>query len=221
MKNVVRASKPLTLRRNAARWKRQLLGEIKSAIASARKPEARFFGRYNKADVKLSLATMYSNCCCYCEAFVAVVTKGHIEHRKPKAASRFPGLTFEWTNLHLGCPNCNGAKGDKWDAANEILDATVDVPISNHLSYQLTEVGVLRHALTHRGVTTIKFADLNRDALRDARSRVLLPALNVIRELNRLGNAPTTFAQRDLLRAKVPGEFGSLIQFAIDEFLKV
>ena len=170
MRNVTRAPKPRSLATNAARWKRELLAEIDDATANGRKPQSKFFDKYNKPDVRLALQNMYSNCCCYCEAYIAVVTKPHIEHRKPKAANRFPELTFEWNNLHLGCPNCNGAKSDQWDNNDEVLDAVQDVPITDHLSYELSEVGVLRAARTDRGVTTVNFADLNREAMCQAQA---------------------------------------------------
>ena len=144
MRNVTRPKKPRSLAKNADRWKSELLAEIADAKANGRKPQSKFFDKYNKPDVRQALENMYSNCCCYCEAYIVVVTKAHIEHRKPKAAHRFPELTFKWTNLHLGCPNCNGAKSDQWNDKDEIVDAVRDVPITDHLSYELTQVGVLR-----------------------------------------------------------------------------
>ena len=46
-----------------------------------------------------------------------------------------------------------------------------------------------------------------------------MPALQVVHELRRLGSSPAAVAKRDLLMATVNGEFGSLIQYAIDEYL--
>ena len=226
MRNVTRLGKPRSLVRNAARWTRELLEEIAGAASEGRKPQRKFVERYNKADVKNALAKMYGNRCCYCEAHVAVVSKGHIEHRKPKAAHRFPELAFEWKNLHLGCPNCNSAKGDQWDSQHEILDAVDDIPITNHLSYRLSEIGVLRDAVSPRGATTIRLCrktglqGLNREDLRQARTAILNPTMQIILELRRLGNAPSAVAKHDLLQAKVKGEYGSLIQFAIDGYLE-
>ncbi|MDC0936119.1 HNH endonuclease [Pirellulales bacterium] len=193
--------------------------EIADAKRDQRGPEKKYFNRYNKPDVKQALAQMYGNLCCYCEAPIAVVAKGHIEHRKPKAAHRFPELAFEWVNLHLSCPNCNSAKGDQWDTQNEILDAVHDAPIEAHLSYRLSDSGVLRDATSPRGKTTVQFADLNRDELRNARVRILMPALQLIKELKKLGNAPAATAIRDELKAKTTGPFASLIEFGIHTYL--
>src|SRR5439155_20909400 len=107
----------------------------------------------------------------YCEAQIGVVAFDHIEHRKPKR--RFPRNCFDWRNLHLGCPKCNQAKGEKWVATNPILDSVVDVPIQNHLTYEFREAtGVVRRAKTPQGETTVNHADLNRDKLCEARRQI-------------------------------------------------
>ena len=46
-----------------------------------------------------------------------------------------------------------------------------------------------------------------------------MPALQVVKELRSLGNEPAAVAKRALLTAKVKEEYGSLIQYAIDEYL--
>ncbi len=164
MRNVDRGSKPASLVKNAATWTRELLQEIKNAESDGTKVEDKYYSKYNKADVKKALEAMYGRRCCYCEAQVRVVTKGHIEHRKPKKGpNAFPKLTFEWDNLHLACPACNQAKGKKWNAANEILDAVNDRPIAAHLTYEIEGVGVFRSATptSRRGKTTVEPADLN------------------------------------------------------------
>jgi uncharacterized protein (TIGR02646 family) len=50
--------------------------------------------------------------CAYCEGPINAPRAAHVEHFKPKAL--FPLKAYEWTNYFLGCPSCNGAKGNKW-----------------------------------------------------------------------------------------------------------
>lgn len=61
---------------------------------------------------KESIARMSSQKCAYCEGPINAQRAAHVDHFKPKAL--FPSLAYEWTNYFLGCPGCNGAKGDNW-----------------------------------------------------------------------------------------------------------
>lgn len=223
MKNVTRLPKPRILKRNALRWKRKLLQEIQFARNQNGKPDNKYYDKYNQPEVKDALKRMYMDLCCYCEAPLKVVTKGNIEHRKPKRGrNAFPELTFDWENLHLACPACNLYKGDKWDNEHEILDAVNDRPINEHLSYELEHVGVYRQALTPRGKTTIVHADLNRsDLSKDVRIKILLDTLRVIKETKGLEQDPRIISKTEILKTMTSGEFGSLVQFAIDNYSNI
>jgi uncharacterized protein (TIGR02646 family) len=221
MKNVTRLSEPEVLKRNAARWKRELLQEIQLAKRQNRKPDNKFYDRYNHHEVKDTLSRMYKRLCCYCEAPLKVVTKGHIEHRKPKKGkSAFPELTFDWNNLHLVCPTCNSCKGDKWNKEHEILDAVCHRPISDHLTYEIESIGVFRSAITGQGRTTVEHADLNREDLLEARTKVLLGTLKVITEIKRLQQNPQASSKVSLLKTISKREYGSLVEYAIEGFLQ-
>jgi uncharacterized protein (TIGR02646 family) len=221
MKNVTRLPEPKVLIRNAAGWKRELLQEIQLAKRQKRKPDNRFYDRYNHHEVKDTLSRMYRRLCCYCEATLKVVTKGHIEHRKPKRGkSAFPELTFNWKNFHLVCPTCNSCKGDKWNKEYEILDAVIDRPITKHLTYEIEDTGVFRSAITPRGKTTIEHAGLNREDLLEARAKVLLGALKVIVEIKRLQQNPQASSKVSLLKVMSKREYGSLVEYAIEGFLQ-
>lgn len=136
MRNVLRGPKPKSLVDNSAIWTEELLSAIKDCEEKGKKVPERFYNKYDREDVRDALETMYGRRCCYCEAPVKVVTKGQIEHRKPKrGVHAFPESTFDWDNLHLVCPDCNSAKGSKWNPTDEILDAASKVPISDNLSY--------------------------------------------------------------------------------------
>lgn len=73
---------------------------------------------YGSVDVRLRLKIAQSGTCAYCEAVVEPVTKGDIEHFRPKGGYRnigdgsdnYPGyywLAYEWSNLLIACPRCN------------------------------------------------------------------------------------------------------------------
>ena len=217
----MRLPEPKVLKRNAAGWKRELLQEIHLAKRQKRKPDNKFYDRYNHPEVKDTLRRMYKRLCCYCEATLKVVTKGHIEHRKPKKGkSAFPELTFDWNNLHLVCPTCNSCKGDKWNKEYEILDAVIDRPITKHLTYEIEDTGVFRSAITPLGKTTIEHAGLNREDLLEARTKVLLGALKVIDEIRRLQQNPQASSKVSLLKVISKREYGSLVEYAIGGFLQ-
>jgi hypothetical protein len=119
----------------------------------------------------------------------------------------------------LACPNCNQAKGDKWDSNNEILDASTDRPIEKHLTYAIAESGVYRIDLTKRGKTTIKHADLNRDELLTARLKVLLPLMQKIGELRQTSSESQSIAAKQMLKNKADGDYGTMIEYALKVYL--
>jgi uncharacterized protein (TIGR02646 family) len=219
MRNVIRPKMPASLQRNGAKWTRELLAALRST-----KPDPKLvnklLNRYNCPDVRAALSSMYNNLCCYCEAEIAVVAFNHIEHRKPKG--RFRNQTYKWGNLHLACPKCNQAKGDKWDDNKQILDAVADIPIDDHLTYDLRDVlGVIRAAKTDRGRTTIDHAGLNyREDLRGARTKTAFGVLSVIAELNIAGRSPRVSQLRLELEQKTKGQFGSLVGWLRDTYLR-
>lgn len=221
MRTVKRRPKPGSLRRNAGRWKRELLAEISRRQRTREPVPSRFFDRYRQKDVRDSLRQMYDDRCCYCEETINIVAFEHIEHRKPKA--RFPADTFEWDNLHLACPKCNGAKVDKWNVRAPILDAVVDHPIETHLGYKESRLGLLRWPESDRGETTIEHADLDRPGLRQVRVEIYMETLKTIRDINesqrqQRGSAIVRAMIREL-RAKCYERFGSVIAWAMNEWL--
>ncbi len=217
MRNVKRGPMPASLAKNADRWTKELLAEVARAASSDERVPESFYNKYNKQDVRDALSIMYGRRCCYCEASVAVVTKGHIEHRRPKRGrSAFPEHTYDWDNLHLACPECNQAKREKWDAAHAILDAVHDKPITRHLSYDVNAEGVWRKALSKRGGTTESHAKLNRDDLvKHARVRIVLATWGILDTIKRLGKSPRARVTKLTLAAMKEGDYGSLVGWAI------
>jgi uncharacterized protein (TIGR02646 family) len=72
---------------------------------------------YGHGDVKNLLRTVQDGKCCFCEAKIAHISYGDVEHYRPKAGwiqkdekLNRPGyywLAYEWDNLFLSCEICN------------------------------------------------------------------------------------------------------------------
>ena len=82
-------------------------------------------GKYQKAKfghkiVRDQLRLIYHDKCCYCESSIRPVSTPHIEHFRPQKAitevnkKGYYWLGYEWTNLLLACPTCNGIKSTKF-----------------------------------------------------------------------------------------------------------
>ena len=218
MRNVTRPAQPPSLRNNASPWRRELLQQIRTCARRRIPVPTKYYDRYKREDVRATLEEMYKKRCSYCEATLGIVDFPHIEHRKPK--KRYPELTFVWSNLHLACTKCNIAKRDRYHTRYPILDAVRDVPISEHLTYVFGEESVYRNPLSRRGTTTVDHADLNREDLRIARRKVLIDALDLISKIIHNRNHLAAIVARQRLEALTEQDYGSLISFAIQTFLR-
>ena len=178
---------------------------------------ASYYAKYRTLDVKQALERIYDGLCCYCESPVGTVDYPHIEHRKPK--NKFPEGTYDWNNLHIACQKCNVAKGEKFDNNYPILDAVEDVPIANHIAYDIVETGVWRIPITCRGNITIEHTELNREPLRTTRVRVLRRVLGIIQQIKKSPGSPAVNTVISQLREMTRGEYGSLVKYAMSEFL--
>jgi len=222
MRSVTRPPIPQVLKQNAQDWRKKLLAEIKRCEKTGETVTKRFTNKYSHDEVRSTLQSMYQNRCCYCESPIRVVSYDHIEHRKPKDKALFPEETFEWSNLHLACPKCNGAKSNKWNCSNPILDAAADV-IEDHLEYKSSELGLRRWPITDRGDTTICDADLDRDPLPETRLHIYSKVMQTILEINKEFKSSGAVAKlRSMvreLRAKEADDYGSVFSWAIDNWL--
>lgn len=225
MRNVSRGHVPESLRKNAKRWTKELLEAITESKKTGKKVPDRYYNRYKKDDVKAALLSMYGDgdfCyCCYCESIVDDVSYEHIEHRMPKSKTqdKYPKKTFEWENLHLSCEKCNRHKGTQYDEHRPILDSVID-PIKEHLGYEVSRSGkgVYRAALSDKGITTVKHANLNRKQLRRARLKVHHATITAIQEIVRLRDDPRVYTKIQMLRDETDEEHGSLIEHLLDEW---
>lgn len=224
MRMVTRGTIPNSLREKAEQWTRKLLEAIEKSKADASKVPDRYYNKYKKGDIKKALLDMYGDgdfCyCCYCESIIDDVSYEHIEHRMPKnkSKSKYPKNTYDWDNLHLSCERCNVSKGTKYDGNAPILDATKN-NIKKHLGYKLScSQGVYRQALSKRGITTVKHADLDRKSLRKARLKVYHATFEAIQEIKSLSGDPRVYTAIKMLRDRTTEEHGSLIEHLLDKW---
>jgi uncharacterized protein (TIGR02646 family) len=212
--NRTRPSTPKSLANNASRWTRELLAQVKASKRKGKSVPTKFFDRYNKPDVKVALAKMYDNLCCYCDSRIGIVDFPHIEHRKPKR--RFYKSAFKWDNLHLACTQCNVAKGIQWDTKYPILDAVVDKPVSDYLEFNLAYCV----EKNRRGRTTIDHADLNRGLLLEARQKILLTSIGLIQKINLDPRHTRALVLKSELDKLSSDQYGSFIEHIKKSFLK-
>ena len=222
MQNVSRTEEPAVLRNNSQRWRRELIEKLYELRSEGRKKDKDYKNKENKykhKDLKEALTRMYQSLCCYCETKISFVSARHIEHRKPK--SRFPNSTFLWSNLHLCCPDCNHAKGEKYNYEAPILDAATDEIGPDVFDYDHERAGVWLVPKNARAETTENHANLNREDLRlKIRPEILFSALNLVREINRSGGSPEGNMVRKKLQTYCKEQHGSLFVYAIREFLR-
>jgi uncharacterized protein (TIGR02646 family) len=183
---------PNILTTNKVNWTNELLGYIQRN----EKVPSNVSNRYNQNDVKESLRTECQNKCMYCESAVAHVSYEHIEHIKPKAKTKFPELTYEWTNLGLACPVCNMNKGDEYD---------INLPFINPYTENPSDfIFALGHFIYHkpantRAELTKRQLKLNRPELLERRQERLE---SIIRLIDRF-HSETNPTLKDAIKSEI------------------
>lgn len=198
---VTRSAEPPVLQRNGARWLTALQAAIqkqqqieqaqhsseklrKKKRAQAKKVVDQAQGKYKHEQTKTALVAMFQGKCAYCESKIDVVTYGAIEHFRPK--SKYPELTFTWSNLLLACDRCNdrGHKGERFPLDVEgnplLIDPTdPDTDPQAHLDFVWDPKAGLAsiYGRDNRGRTVEEVFDLNglqdRQSLMDYRSKIV------------------------------------------------
>jgi uncharacterized protein (TIGR02646 family) len=151
------------------------------------------------------LAAMSAHKCVYCEGPINAVRGSHVEHFKPK--SLFPLLAYEWTNYFLGCPGCNGAKGDKWPKRGSYLRPDREDP-SKHFVFEADGSAKAARACSAADLMLTDF-DLNRRWLVERRRFNIESMVRLLDDaicLHREGAeaAAKRLAKTILLNASVP-----------------
>ena len=121
--------------------------------------------------------------CGYCERRCdGPANSPTVDHFRPK--SKFPKLTYEWTNWIFSCKRCNEEKGNLWpdsgfvDPCAEPLDERPESYFS--LDLETGEIVVkpdLPAAAKHKAQNTIDCINLNARELRE--SRIMNPIVAV------------------------------------------
>lgn len=203
MIKLTKGPQPASLTANATIWRDKLLAHIQNGTAV---PDA-LASNYNQDDVKAALAAETQGKCMYCESKIAHVTFAHIEHYRPKAKTRFPELTFEWTNLGLACPRCNHNKLDKFDDTAPFVNPYADDPATHFRAegpFVRPVPGDVRAELTELEI------GLNRPELIERRQERLKALWNLIRCYNREPNNTL----KAWLLAQIKSEIGSATEYS-------
>ena len=162
MISITKGPEPKILIDNNVKWTSELLSYISSGVKIPKHVE----NRYNTTEVKDALLLESSGKCMYCESPIGHIAHEHIEHIKPKASSKFPGLCYTWNNLGLACPKCNMNKSDTYDLIHPFINPYVDDPDSNFIFFG-TWIYPKGHNL--RAEITIRVIELNRPDLIERR----------------------------------------------------
>ncbi|MDP8240964.1 MAG: retron system putative HNH endonuclease [Candidatus Hatepunaea meridiana] len=171
MIRVTREPEPNILRKKADEWL------LKLNNASTKKEVRLAKNKYKSKSIKKVLVKMFEGKCAYCESDMTHIEYGHVEHYRP--TSKFPELTFEWSNLLLACGVCNGSanKGEKFPEANvggPIVNPCNDDP-DYHFKFVYDKTAHLAsvYGITERGELTENLLGLNRNELREHRSNMI------------------------------------------------
>jgi len=108
MMKIVKTPAPEFLQKNYKKWGRRFRAKLENSTKSNTFAWATHQGR--KINLRLlPLLQVETNChCSFCDGFPLDTTGETIEHFRPK--SRFPRLSYVWTNLFYCCNYCNGNK---------------------------------------------------------------------------------------------------------------
>ncbi len=181
---------PNSLRDHKEEWTNDLMEYVKKGESIP----ASIKNRYNQDDIREQLKKETHGKCMYCESTIGQVAFEHIEHYRPK--SKYPKLTFEWTNLGLSCPKCNINKLNEFDEAYPIINPYVDNP-EDYLLFLGTMV--IHKPTNKRGEITETLLDLNRPELMEARKE----RIDAIRNLVDKYSAETNATLKALLQKEI------------------
>jgi uncharacterized protein (TIGR02646 family) len=188
--------------------------------ALAQKKEHNFSSHYyGHEQVRTRLEKIYHNKCAYCETNVESGATLQVEHYRPKKGvtedkkhDGYYWLGYEWSNLLLACPKCNGKSGKSnqfpiegvrvyahKEDSNAQLDNRQCHPDSPPLSLEkplLLNPEINEPKLhfkfqfdgemigvTNKGKKTIEICRLNREELKIARQRILDKFLGELKEV--------------------------------------
>ena len=173
MIKITKESEPNVLKNNKSFWTNQLM----KFVLNGQKIPKTVQNRYNHPEVKNALINETNGKCMYCESFIGHVASEHIEHYKPKAAHKYPELTFEWTNLGLACPVCNSNKKDEFDENCAFVNPYTENPDDFFIAFGFI---IYHKPGNSRAELTEKLLDLNRPELIERRKERIDSIIRII-----------------------------------------
>lgn len=177
MRSLRRLAEPAALAKHKAEWTQKYVAS--RGAAPGKRPPSR---QYAHQEIVDALQAMSAHKCFYCEQSTK---ECGFEVDHAVEIDERPDLAFEWSNLYLACPQCNGRKlTNQQVPVAECVDPcnAADEP-GAHLDFDRE----LIHARdgSARGAATIKKYRLDRDELDRKRARQLLMFVETIYTLCR------------------------------------
>ncbi|MDX9883026.1 MAG: hypothetical protein RBS73_13270 [Prolixibacteraceae bacterium] len=130
--------------------------------------------RYDGHDVQQQLYADQDGKCYLCEQQTG--KDYQIEHFKPKAEGFFPELEFDWRNLFLSCPYCNGRKPNSFTNLLNPTSNNNEEIIEQRISFGTSKINLKSEVDTAEVNQTIQLLDklLNgTPGVRDERTQIL------------------------------------------------
>lgn len=173
MIKINKLGEPTILKINKISWINELMKYVSNEVKI---PDA-VQKRYNHPEIKKALKEETYGKCMYCESPIGHITYEHIEHYRPKSVSKYPELTFEWSNLGLACPICNNNKKDIFDENCTFINPYIENPEDSFIP--------LGHFIYHkpnnpRAELTEKIIELNRPELIERRKERIDSVISLI-----------------------------------------
>jgi uncharacterized protein (TIGR02646 family) len=183
-----RGSAPAILSSAAAERERTAAQQYFSTPVQERSERYFRYRTYFHPEVRATLARLFHGKCAYCERQLPSGQPGVVEHFRPKSRAlnldgavdedHYWWLAGEWTNMLLGCEQCNRLKRNRFPVKGRraqypavgqrlrtegalLLDPCADRP-EEHLVFD--ELGLVGSD-TEQGRVTIEVLGLNRDSL--------------------------------------------------------
>jgi len=163
MRKIEKQVKPQVLEEKQAVWTAELLAETPGT-----KEYRAIEKRYGHPQIRDTLRRETNYKCAYCESHIENAGYPHIEHILPKDTN--PHLTFEWTNLTIGCNRCNVKKSTIEPTNTNYVHPYNDEP-EDHFSFIGSFMNPKSGEL--RAINMISWLDLNRSGLIISRSEIV------------------------------------------------
>jgi uncharacterized protein (TIGR02646 family) len=99
-----------------------------------------------------------------------------IEHLRPKAPGYYPELKFEWTNLFLVCPYCNGRKPNSLTQIHSPYQTDIEILIRQELSFSNNKIELMGDEENNSTKETIRLLNKlfnGNNGLRDKKCQIL------------------------------------------------